>query len=195
MELPDFEPDVDLGAATNLPPFLASGMQWKDVDPSEPLEDWDTPIPQSARTDERRYEDAFPPEIAQELQGLMFLGHLDRRVELLGHVFVMRTLKAGEELACTLVVKEFEESLGQAKALAMAFVGASLVSVDGKKMVQPLGPDQTLSVIRQRFEYVRDNWFWPVISMLYTEYSQLTIKQAEVYEALAGNSNASRHTA
>lgn len=188
--LPDIEGDTDfanLGDPSRDPRFT-------EVKPGSPEWEEADAFQAAAIEPEPEKEDKFPDEIDQDLRGLMFLGALERSFPFLGHDFVMRTLTTGEELACSMVIKEYAETLGSSKAFATAFVGASIVSVDGIPMIKPLGPDQTLDVMRQRFVYVARHWFWPVVEALYDEYAELTLRQANVFKSLEGKLQASRRT-
>lgn len=173
-ELPDFEGDTDLGGFA--------------IDQS-PLPDPD-PVPDEGQIDE------FDPRVAEDVEGLLFLGALSSEFELFGHQFVMRTLRVGEELAVAQVVKQYEGTLAQGKAYAIANVAASIVTVDGRPLVESLGPDQeeTLTTINRKFAYVRSKWYFPVVELLYQEFSQLRLRQAAALEEFAGKLQAGRPT-
>lgn len=171
--VPDFEPDVDFGIAAN----------------SQPASEMNGPaVPEPSPSDNEQ----FPAEVEEDVHGLMFLGSLTHSFELLGHRFVLRTLRIGEELSCAQVVKEYEGTMAQGKAYAIAQIAAALVSVDGREIVGNLGPDDTASTIHKKFEYIRERWYWPVIELIYAEFSDLMIRQASAYEALEGKWRASR---
>lgn len=125
----------------------------------------------------------FPEETRQAVDGLMWLGHLEKEVSLGGHTFVLRTLKADEELIVGQLAKEYIDSMAQAKAWAWAHVALSLTSVDGDLNFCPsIGPDK-LANGRARFRYVTQ-WYWPVGEYLYGEYAQLLQRQADAMEAV-----------
>lgn len=131
-------------------------------------------------------EGPFPPESADDINGLLFLGHLEQQVSFAGHYFVIRTLKAGEEIEVALVTNEYKETAGFPKAWAIATVAAALESVDYAPLAQRLGPDLALP-IRQKFNTVRE-YYWPVIEHLYDEYVLLLERQIKAFKALQGNS-------
>lgn len=132
--------------------------------------------------------DEFPPEIHQDVMGLLYLGSLTKECEVLGHRFVLKTLTSGEELALGQIVHEYGDTLVQAKAFTIATIAAAIVTVDGNPIVGSLGPEysNTITTIRKKFEYIRDKWYWPVIEMLYMQYSGLVIRQAVAFQALEG---------
>lgn len=114
----------------------------------------------------------------------MWLGHLETEVRFAGHTFIIRTLKAGEELEAALVAKEFQETFGQVKGTAWAHLAAAVVSVDGKEdFCPPIGPDSKQH-LRAKFHWMTENWYWPVGEYLFTEYANLVGKQSEAIEAL-----------
>lgn len=126
-------------------------------------------------------EGPFPPESADAIHGLLSLGYLEKRVSFAGHSFVLRTLKAGEEIAVTLTTKEYAETVGYAKAYAIGVVAASLELVDGAPMMGALGPDM-VTPIQQKYAIV-SQYFWPVVEFLYKEYLALLEEQIEAFKA------------
>jgi hypothetical protein len=136
--------------------------------------------------------DEFPEEVQQDLEGLVFLGHLETSVEWCGHEFTLRTLKAAEELQIYRIVKEYQESFGQLLCVAAATVGVALTSVDGiEDFCEPLGPS-TKSLADSRFKYVTENWYRPVIEYLFNEYDSLRKRQLVAVEAMRDLSPRSR---
>lgn len=128
------------------------------------------------------WEGPFSPESAQDVNGLLVLGALTHAVAYGGHNFVLRTLRAGEEIAVTLVTKEYADTLGYAKAYAIATVSAALELVDYMPMYEALGPDMS-TPIRQKFTTV-SQWYWPVVEKLYNEYLVLLERQINAFEEL-----------
>ena len=121
----------------------------------------------------------------------MWLGHLEEEVKFAGHTFVLRTLKAGEELEAAVIAKEYQDSFGQVKGTAWAHLAASIVSVDGDdNFVPPIGPDSRQH-LRAKFNYMTDNWYWPVGEHLFTKYAELVERQSQAIEAVESLSNRS----
>lgn len=145
---------------------------------------------------EEEYEDpfyGFPKEIQQAVNGLAWLGHLEREVSFGGHTFVLRTLKSDDDLIVATLTQDYLETLGQAKAWAMANVALSLQSVDGDaNFCSALGPDR-LQNGRDRFKFI-GNWYWPVIAFLFAQYNELNEEQNEALVALQDLSIRSRDT-
>lgn len=136
-------------------------------------------------------EESFAPEVAQDVIGLIHLGHLTGRFEVMGHVFVLRTLKLGEELAVGQVVDEYAGTIVQGQAFAAALVAASLMTVDGRPVLAPLGPDQE-ATIRDKFEYITQKWYTDTVLEIYAQYKTLQQRQSKAYEAIQSKSKASR---
>lgn len=128
----------------------------------------------------------FDERIKDTVDGLIWLGHLEGSFEFCGHHFLMRTLKADEELAASLVAKEYAETIGQGKAWAWANVALALVAIDGdSEFCPPIGPDK-LAYAKARFQYVTSRWYWPTGQYLFKAYEQLYERQRAAIEAIQG---------
>lgn len=137
--------------------------------------------------------DHFPEATREAVDGLLWLGHLQREVSLAGHTFMLRTLKADEELIVALLTKEYMDTMGQTVAWAWAHVALSLVAVDGDQdFCPPIGPDKIANA-KARFRYVTQ-WYRPVGEHLYGEYAQLLQSQADAMEAVRDLSQGSPST-
>jgi hypothetical protein len=128
----------------------------------------------------------FPPEIGQDVTGLLYLGQLTKEVHWAGHSFLLRTLRLHEELAVGLVTKKYEETFTLGKAIAVATVGAALEEVDGTSFAPPLGPDIEVS-IEHKFNQA-SKYFWPVVQKLYEEYLEIQKRQINAFDALESKS-------
>lgn len=128
--------------------------------------------------------DSFPPEIREDVEGLIWLGYLEDHYEFCGHDFVLRTLRGDEELLAGLITKEFVETLGQSRAWAWAQVALALVAIDGEDdFCPPVGPDKR-AYARARFQYCTSRWFWPLGQRLFRRYAELLERQEAAIEAL-----------
>jgi hypothetical protein len=128
-------------------------------------------------------ENNLTPSVQRDIENLLTSGSISREVELAGHSFVLRTLTIGEELAVAEICGEYEGNFAQTKAIATATVAASLESIDGRPLMSRLGPDVS-SNIRQKFQHIRNKWYWIIISELYEHYSLLLDKQLNAFEEL-----------
>jgi hypothetical protein len=135
-------------------------------------------------------------ELSQEAQSsvdsLIWLGHIEDTFSFAGHTFTMRTLRGDEELAAGVIVREFIETFGQARAWAWAKIGLSLVAVDGNEaFCPPIGPDK-IAYARARFRWVTEQWYWPLAEVLYSYFVELETRQLEAIRAAENLSRGSR---
>lgn len=138
--------------------------------------------------------DEFQPQVVEDVEGLIWLGHLEDEFEFCGHEFVIRTLKAEEELQAALLVKEWGDTIGQAKAWAWANIALALVSVDGDvDFCPPVGPDKS-GYARARFKWVISRWYWPLGNYIFARFASLVQRQADAVNAVADLSSRSLHT-
>lgn len=125
----------------------------------------------------------FDPRWRNEFEGLLFLGALTKEFEWMGHRFTIKTLSTEELLEVSLLVKEWQNSLGEVKAYQAAMVSACLVKVDGKSMPQPLSRDPGDSPVRNRMNLVL-RWFPTTLDAVYEQYLTLENNVAEVMDAM-----------
>lgn len=136
----------------------------------------------------------FPEDVRDDVDGLMWLGHLEHSFDWCGHRFTIRTLKGDEELLAGLVTKDYQEIIGQDKAYTWATVALALVSVDDEEdFCPPIGRDKKAHA-RARFQYVTSNWYWRTAVEIFTEYANLLQRQNAAVEAMEDFSNGSRDT-
>jgi len=124
----------------------------------------------------------FPEEWKNEFEGLLYLGYLQKEVTSIPfHRFVIRTLTVNDKLEISLLVKPYLETIGYNRAYKSAIVAAGLVSVDGKELVPT---SKNTNVLRQKYDYVTDNWYDVVIDFLYRELDQLEEQVIRVLQEL-----------
>ena len=125
------------------------------------------------------FDDEFSEDVAESVDGLLWLGYLEDKIEFCGHEFVIRTLRLEEEMLAGLITKEYAESMSEAKAFVTAQVALSLVSVDGDESFCPAAGPSSKDYARARFNYVAKNWYEPTVAFIYTKYADLLERQAE----------------
>lgn len=121
----------------------------------------------------------FPPEVQENVEGLMFLGELYDDFDFCGHHFVIKTLRGDEELLAALICKEFVDTVGQARAWIWALVSMCLVSIDGDENFCPPLTSNKRDYARARFQYCTRNWFWPLAVHINQKYAELQQEQEE----------------
>lgn len=128
--------------------------------------------------------DEFPPEVRDDVDGLLWLGYLDDDFEFCGHTFTICTMRGEDELLAALVSKDYVDSLGQHKAWTWANIAMCLFAVDGDEdFCPPIGPDKRQHA-RARFQYCTSNWYWPVAMAIYERYAALLERQNAAFEAI-----------
>ena len=126
--------------------------------------------------------DTFPEEWKDEFEGLLFVGYLQREITSIPfHKFVVRTLTINEKLEISLITKPYLDSIGYGRAYKAAVVAAGLMSVDGKELIPS---NRNINVVRQKYDYVTDNWYDAVIDILYEEIDTLENRVMMVLQEL-----------
>ena len=134
----------------------------------------------------------FEPEHETSFHELVHVGYLTHEFEWLNHTFVMRSLTIDEELAIGQIVKHYEGTITQTKALVAAVVAASLVSVDGEA---PFGGEilnDNILNLRERYKRLTEKWHWPIVEKLNDEYLILQDKVLESVKELENLSQEGR---
>ena len=126
--------------------------------------------------------DTFPEEWKDEFEGLLFVGYLQREITSIPfHKFVVRTLTINEKLEISLITKPYLESIGYGRSYKAAVVAAGLMSVDGKELIPS---NRNINVVRQKYDYVTDNWYDALIDILYEEIDTLENRVMMVLQEL-----------
>ena len=127
-------------------------------------------ISQSIEDEEEEKYPQFDPDWIREFIGLAYIGYLEDEVRIPYHRFTVRTLKTGEKIKVTSMIKHLEDSIGYARAYRAAVVAAGLEFVDGEKLL--VGSKKT-DAIAQKYQYIIDNWHDFVIDLLYDKINEL----------------------
>lgn len=139
-------------------------------------------------------DDRFPDAVADDVDGLLWLGYLEDSFDYCGHDFVIRTLKMEDQLLCSLVTKEYAATIGEGKSWISAQVAMALVSVDGDENFCPPASHDKRDYARARFNYVISKWYEPTIIRIYESYVDLLTRQANALEAMENLSQKSLTT-
>ena len=119
---------------------------------------------------------------------IVHIGYLNKVFLWSGHQFEIRTLRIDEELAVGQLVKEYKDTITEEKAVAVAIAAASIVSINEKPFMPRFDDDAVLQSIRDRFNYIRKNWHWPIIEIINAQYLDLL---NEVYMTIEESQNLS----
>jgi hypothetical protein len=129
------------------------------------------------------------PRWRTDFHGLLYLGALRARFTWLGHVFRIRTLRSDEELIVAQLGRDWAETMGGARAHAIAMVALSVESVDGHPMPSPLGEQDAGSIgwAEERFRYA-GRWYSYTIDAIFERYLELEGRVREVMAELGKGS-------
>lgn len=133
--------------------------------------------------DERNDEvwNVFPEEHVQALRGLIYLGRLEKEYEYAGHSFLMSTLTEGDILRVGQLTGKYKGTLVEIESHRAFVVAASVQSVDGISLSQPISDDW--DVIGDKVRQVKE-WYPAVIRYLYERYVELEATAIDVSNAL-----------
>jgi len=113
----------------------------------------------------------FPDEWKRQFEGLLYLGHLEKKVTSIPfHEFTVRTLTVNDKLEISLLTKDYVDTIGYGRAYRAAVVAAGLESVDGRSLIPS---SKGINTLRQKYEYVVNGWYDPVIDILFREIDDL----------------------
>lgn len=161
--------------------------EWQDVLPTQPDEDsWIPPIPtqpdpSSLGQEESEPTSTFDLRYRRPFEGLAYLGHLEGRVDIPYHSFIVRTLKAGEKIKIAEMIQALEPSIAYPRAYKAAVAAAGLVLVDGKPL---LAGARHIDVLQQKYQYIIEHWYDWVIDLLYEKINELEGKVLEVLQEM-----------
>lgn len=123
---------------------------------------------------DQRYRDDF--------DGLLYLGSLTHTFRFAGHSFTIHTLSIDELLRVSLLVKEWEGTLGQNRAYLTAMAAASIDIVDDRPIYTPMGPND--DEVTGRFRYVKDHWYPWIADSVYENLMALEARVTEILSAM-----------
>lgn len=119
---------------------------------------------------------------------LVHIGHLTKFFEWGGHKFEIRTLTIEEELTIGQLVKEFKDTITEEKAIAVAISAGTIVRINDRDFMPYYDDKAISSVIRDRFNYIRKNWHWPIIEAINANYITLL---SDMYDTIEESQNLS----
>lgn len=157
----DFGPEV--------PPTVAPEDERADVELG-PIMDHDVTVSES-----------FPQEWKNDFEGLLYLGYLEAEVTIPHHTFIVHTLLPGAKIELASMLVDMQTSIGYGLAYKCAVVSAALDSVDDRPIIVS---SKRESSIRQKYQYVINAWYEPVIDLLYTKVEELEVRQDKLMREL-----------
>lgn len=165
--LPEPELDAEYGD-----PY--EGMEFA---PYDPMEEVDVPagVPQGGAEETPPEPEPFDERYTDDFDGLMFLGALSASFSHVGHRISIRTLTSMELLAASHVIKTYQDTIGSARAEALAIVALCVQKVDGKGLPIPIEESETdpFQWAVDRFNYVASRWYPFTVDAIYARYNLL----------------------
>jgi hypothetical protein len=129
-----------------------------------------------------------PADWRADLSGLLMIGYLSGTFEWVGHRITLRTLTTDEELIVASLVKEWDPTIGAARAYATALAALAVVSIDDQPMPMPLGDTGgAMQQAIERFRYAR-RWYPTTIDIIYNRYLELELRARQVVAELGKDS-------
>jgi hypothetical protein len=136
----------------------------------------DTPV------EEQELEEVQPETVDEQTYGLLQNGYLTDTFKIGSNEIRIRTLRIGEELEAGLLADKWKDSAEAGRALATALVAACVVSVDGLPLSAGLGPAS--ETLEAKFDYIRKNWYWLNVRLVYDKYDGLVQQVLSLYDEL-----------
>lgn len=177
----DLDPDA-VYASPDLPPVT------RIAPPPDEAAPWPTgvsqppwgPEPQApAPPSEGPEPMAFNPKVREDLEGLLFLGRLEKTFRFWGHRFVVRTLTVEDHLEIGQLIASWKDTYAETLSWQAAVVAAAVVSVDGQPLPVPMGEGETR--MGARFRWAQSQYPW-TIAAVWEEHLEL---EDRVREAIA----------
>lgn len=110
----------------------------------------------------------FDPRYREPFVGLLYLGHLQKRVVLYGHSFDLKTPSQRERLEAGVLHKRYANTISSEISWAAIVVALYLQEVDDRSLPEPIGPAVETKV-QDRFNWVVDNIKGEIINQLFEE--------------------------
>lgn len=117
-------------------------------------------------------------------QSLLTIGQTTKKVDVLGHPVVLKTMTVTDELMVGLESKIYKGSEAFPRAYQSAVVAASVVTVDGRQLYIPISPEESESeVFQKKLEKVHS--LYPlVVSEIYRNYLEVEKEFAQLAKKL-----------
>lgn len=118
---------------------------------------------------EKPIQEQFDPRWTQDLEGLLYVGMLQRTITVPGHKITIRTVASEDFLLAGLVIKKYLDTVAAVRALQCGTLAACLVKVDGRSIPGSLMLDDPLNDFETRFNWVL-KMHPAVVDAIYEEY-------------------------
>lgn len=158
------------------------GMEPPKAPQSNPLPDFEPEIEEQ----EEKIDDVteLSPEERSRFQSLLTIGQTTKKVDVLGHPVVIKTMTVADELMVGLESQKYRGSEAFPRAYQSAVLAASVVTIDEKQLYVPISPEESDSeVFQKRLEKIHA--LYPiVVSEIYRHYMDVEKDFAQLAQKL-----------
>jgi hypothetical protein len=123
----------------------------------------------------------FNPKHKVLLEGLLYLGRLERKFSWAGHDFKIKTLNSDERLRIGQMIMPWMGTLEEARAWIIAQVGVATITVDDQKVAIPLSEGESME--EAAFRWARQQYPW-TIDAIYAHILDVEAQAQEVIEEM-----------
>lgn len=103
---------------------------------------------------------AFSDKVKLPLEGLLYLGRLEKVFNWSGHKFKIRTITNGEVLRTAQVVQPYVGTTEETRAWVIARAAACIISIDDQLLPVPINESE--SEIEAKFRWCMDQYPWTI---------------------------------
>lgn len=159
-----------------------------EIEGMEPPREPGTATPPEQEQDSVPLQEKEVTELTSEersrFQSLLTIGQTTKKVDVLGHPVVIKTMTVADELMVGLESQKYRGSEAFPRAYQSAVVAASTVTIDGKQLYIPISPEESDSeVFQKRLEKVHS--LYPiVVSEIYRHYMEVEKDFAQLAQKL-----------
>jgi hypothetical protein len=118
----------------------------------------------------------FDPRWQEEFEGLLFVGKVTHNFNLAGHKVTVMTPEANDSLKAALLIKPYQNTAGELRALIIATLATCLVKIDGHTLPRGIMADGS-DDLETRFNWI-GQLHQVVIDGIYNEFLELEGKVA-----------------
>lgn len=155
----------------------------EDMQPVPVEEPNDDPMVGIPEVEGETSKEGFPPECAQPMRGLLFLGCLTKKFNYAGHEFLIETLTEGMMLKVGQLMSEYKGTFSELEARKTFTVAACVKAVDGYPLVTNIQPTDTKTELLEKIGVV-EQWYPPVVDYVFRRYRELETTEFDVANAL-----------
>lgn len=123
-------------------------------------------------------------EERSQFQSLLTIGQNTKKIDVLGHPVIMKTMTVTDELMVGLESKKYKGSEAFARAYQSAVTAVSVVSLGGKPLYTPLSPEESESEIFQKKLDKVHSLYPIVVSEIYRNYMEVEREFAQLAKKL-----------